>query len=149
MKKVFVIMLVILLILSGCTAKTDNSSFDGMDYRTDIEPVEQRFAIAGETESVYWKARMIGESDFGPSSYQMVVFVNVSDFDEIASEYEFTPAENDPLFPDGTDPTVTGFSQFDWRQCKIWSDEILAGKYVGEVYFDLINGLIYINAENL
>jgi hypothetical protein len=141
------------LILSGCssteTTTDSRENLEELQYRTDIAPIQSRFEYIKSINSVFWKGDIIGDATFGPTSYFIKAFITI-DSDEATSlmrKYEFSPFELD--FEPGISPEVTGYTQFAWTKNEEFTKDMLSYKFIGEVYFDSINGVIYLNVENL
>lgn len=122
---------------------------DTLEYRTDVEPIMSRFEIIQNIKNAYWKADFIGSSNFGPSSYFLKGFVVLANdaTEQIRTGFDFK--EVDIFFEPGLDPSVTGFSEFDWYKSNEFTAQILTNKFIGKVYFDMTNGMIYLDVENM
>ena len=132
----------------GCESENNNEWFNYKDieYRTDTEPIENRFSyLKGDIDRVYWKAGTIGNSSIGPTSYFMTGFITVDK--KFENEYKFNSV--DISFPVGIDPAITGFASFKWGENDEFKKQILGNRFIGDVLYDLENGIIYINVENL
>ncbi len=68
---------------------SNDRDISSVPYRTDKQPIMNRFPKFGEFDKCYWKAHTIGRTDFGPTSYWMKGFAVLSqnDFERIKKEY--------------------------------------------------------------
>ncbi len=148
MKRLSLKLSAILLIvcLFGCTA-VKRPNYEELDYRYDIEPIAASFPIFQDIEAVYWKAGRIGSSAPGPNSTAYKAFVIISDDEYSILINEYILETYCPDFDQGIDPTITGYTTFEWAKNDELSRKLLSFKYVGNIYFDQINGIVYIDAE--
>ncbi len=150
-KKSFCIICILSVFLTsvGCESKNNNERFNykAIEYRTDTEPIENRFSyLKGDIDRVYWKAGIIGRPSIGPTPYFMTGFITLTD-KKFENEYMFNSV--DISFPGGIDPAITGFASFKWGENDELKKLILGNRFIGDVLYDLENGIIYINVENL
>lgn len=143
---VCVIIFSLMLCMFGCKSKTANG-FETSEYSSDIDVIRQYFAELNSIEAVKFKIRQIGDGRIGPSSAGIVGFICVSESerDEILQAFDFAEAEID--FPNGIEPEVTGFDKFKWGKNRDFERKLLKGNMAGEIFFDTINGIVYVNAE--
>jgi hypothetical protein len=115
--------------------------------RNDIESITSRFPSIQNIKEVFWEGGTIGKHGIGPTSYYIkgCIILESYEADNLKNKYTFEIIDN-PKFK--FDPEITGFSEFDWRESYSFANDILRNKFVGNVYFDFINGIIYFNAEN-
>lgn len=120
----------------------------GVEYRTDREPIENRFPDLPSFTECYWKADTIGSISFGPTNYWMQGFVSLDErgFQEVLSTYEWKPAS--VAFPKGLDPSITGRNDFCWYSNGDFQTKILKQNFVGSIFLDTTNGIIYFDVEN-
>ena len=134
----------------------NNQSVAELEYRTDIEPLTNRFPILEGSTVCFWKASTINDSRApGPTDIYIRGFVVLTEstFNQLKEEYTwenimpyppyqpFAP----PRFEEGMEPEVTGHTTFDWYQSKEFTDYMILGRYAGEMHVDLINGILYID----
>ncbi len=137
------------LLLVGCIESTQQKNENSTNYRVDIQPLVERFGHDLNIEKCYWKADVIGKTKIGPSSYWMKGFIVLEkkSVERLTSKYTFTKTEI--LFnTEELDPFITGFSNFNWCYSKDMSNDFKEAKFIGEVYFDEINGIIYFDLES-
>ena len=161
MKKFFskknILIIVFLLIVIMVTAEIGLHIFfntkkvpnmEKMEYRTDIQPLSERLSDIVTIKSCYWKADIIGKTNFGTSSYWMKGFI-ITDSETLykfKTNYKFEKA--DVHFDKGMSPNVTGFDSFHWNYNKDLSNEISGIGFIGECYLDTNNGVIYFDLES-
>lgn len=144
--KLSILLLVAALMLCSCSQST---SYSEIEYRTDPEPVIARFPYFSDVEQVYWKASVLGGACFGPTPYSMTGFIIPRDADVQRIIDTFTLEDPTALQqPDGIDPTVTGCTAFEWHECPELSRALLRNEFVGTVYFDRLNGVVYFDVQN-
>jgi len=138
---------VITLALVACRLSKE-SEIEKMDYREDVEQLTNRFSTLDGIESCFWKADTIGKTNFGPTNYWMKGFLclDENNFQKILTEYEWIA--DDIVFPNGIDPDITGKDDFSWHINKDFQSMILRQSFVGSIYFDITNGIVYFDVEN-
>ena len=109
--------------LNACKDDGTHSPFTQQSYRTDTDPLKSRFPALGEIERAYWKTYIFGRglySCIGPTSYRLTGFVSTDVADKLMYK-QYTEVKKVD-FPDGIEPEVTGFTDFEWR--KYWGINI-------------------------
>lgn len=147
---VLALLTILLFCMGGCNKSNNVSeSLCDIEYRTDLEPIINRFPMLKDIKSAYWKPEIIGNSRLGPSLYSITGFFILSDDDkiEIESNYNFDKSVKLTL-PNGIETSVTGFSEFEWFECSDFSKDILNNKFVGSVCYDMLNGIIFLDVQN-
>lgn len=135
--------------VTACVNTNTTYSFANDEYRTDIEPLTNKFPDIGSIDYAYWKVHQFGNSLVpGPSSYKVVAFIIVENLGDLYEESDFDEIQN-IIFPEGIDPTITGFSVFNWRQYSSFTNKALCNRFIGNVFVDIDKNLIYIEVENL
>ena len=146
-----VALIIILFSVCGCdkTNHTDQS-FNEIEYRTDLEPIVNRFPILKDIKQTYWKTMVIGNSKFGPTNYLIVGFVVLSDVrkNEFENKYHFNESV-ELILPEGIDYNITSFSKFEWYACEDFSKDVLNNNFVGSVFYDTLNGIVFFNVQNV
>jgi hypothetical protein len=133
------------LILSNTPSERDTSN---IEYRTDAQPLLDRFPSLPAFQKCYWKADTIGRTDFGPTNYWMEGFI-VLDKTSSAQLINGYPWESvDLKFTKGIDPVVTGCKEFNWCYNREFETEVMTMNYVGYFFFDKQNGILYFTFEN-
>ena len=119
-----------------------------MDYKTERTPIKDRFPDLPDFTECYWKADTIGNTNFGPTNYWMRGFLCLDKevAQKISTNYEWD--NENVVFPKGIDPSITKKSDFDWHINKEFQSMILRQNFVGSVFFDTTNGIIYFDVEN-
>lgn len=149
-KKTIIIVLIVILSFNFGGCFRDNSvDFESIDYRYDIEPLSSKFSFFNSIEDACWKTSIIGSTRFGPSSYTIRAFIIISsdEYTEIVDSYDFEPTELE--FENGIDPKVTGSGSFRWKENSDFTQDVLGNGYIGKVYLDTNNGIVYISAESM
>lgn len=152
-KIVFMILFLIILVIAViCFSKVINlkesPQLEQMEYRTDMQPLIDRFGKTVNIESCFWKADIIGNRRLGFSSYWMKGFIMIDDktLTEIKNKYHLIKV--DLKFEKGMTPAITNFDSFEWKYNKELSHEIAGSSFVGEFYIDVINGILYFDLES-
>ncbi len=114
-----------------------------LEYRTDFVPVNKRFPLLKNARAVYWKAGYVNRPSIGPTDVWFKGFVVLDEgtYNNIITNYVLDTYNLE--FQEGMTPEITGFSEFKWTINKDFSKELLGNEYVGEVYIDTINKLIF------
>lgn len=149
----FIILTVVVLIIGvGGVNVILNSrvaqDLEKIEYKTDVQPLINRFGKTIDIESCFWKSDTIGKTNFGPSSYWMKGFIKISQENlmELKTKHPMMKAE--VHFEKGISPYITGFSNFDWKYNKELSREIAGAGFVGDFYLDINNGIFYFDLES-
>ena len=144
--KLGVLFIIGVLLFFSCSP--EKLGVEEMEYRKDSEAIIERFPNLGNIVECYWKADNIGKTNFGPSSYWMKGFIvlDKDEVDKIDSQYEWTSISLE--FVSGVDPNITGFSDFEWKHSQEFSDDTRRTSFVGEFYYDIINGILYFDLES-
>lgn len=126
-----------------------DESVEQMEYRTDSQPIRDRLPLLPEFTECYWKAETIGSSNFGPSNYWMKGFVVLENAElrQLLANYDREPSAVE--FPRGIDPSVTGRTGFEWHSNTAFTEKLIYPKFVGTIYLDIENGVLYFDLENL
>lgn len=152
-KRKWMLALTLLVSLILCSCGIFNSgkpSLAKIDYRTDVQPIMDRFPMLQEIEQVYWKADTFGHIYFGPTSYYMSGFAVLSDSakEELENQYSFSE-QAEPVLPEGIDCSITGFSAFEWYTDQDFTHDMLRAAFVGTIYYDRMNGVVFLDVENM
>lgn len=158
---VVVIFITIVVFMNFNTTEADNSTgkeqsamgtrsnMSNLDYRTDIEPISSRLTMVNGISKVYWKSDTIGSGNFGPTSYFFTGFMLLESevIEELTGQYDWEEAK--VSFPKGLNPNITEYKEFEWCYNHEFEQSMLENEYMGQVYFDLSNGIIYFYCENI
>lgn len=119
-----------------------------MEYRTDVQPLVDRFGDKISIDACWWKADIIGKTNLGPSSYWMKGFalLNKQSVESIQAKYHLISTSLE--FEQGMHPCVTEFEEFEWRYSEELSREIAGAGFIGEIYVDLKNSVLYFDLES-
>ncbi len=148
-----IILITVILALIGIGLNTyfnTKKTFDlaKMEYRTDVQPLVDRFGDKISVDACWWKADIIGKTNLGPSSYWMKGFalLDKQSIESIQSKYHLLSTSLE--FEQGMNPCVTEFEEFEWRYSEELSREIAGTGFIGEIYVDTKNGIIYFDLES-
>ena len=121
-------------------------SMEKIEYRTDVQPLQDRFGNVLSISSCYWKAVPCGRAYLGPTSYRIRGFVPLDEKQakSLLSKYSFV--EKDIEFEKGISPSVTGFGEFEWKYSADLSKAFVG--YIGKCYLDFKNYVLYFEFEN-
>lgn len=147
---VFSMLIVTTLCLPSCTEDKDRLSFTSQEYHTNLEPLQNWFPALGAIEQAHWKRSVFGRglaSCIGPTCYRLTGFA-VCDAGERLWNRKYSEVSGTD-FPDGIDPEITGFTEFQWRKYPDFTEEMLGNHYIGLVLIDIQKGLVYFDVENL
>ena len=140
-----------LLYISSCqnNSSSIDDDYENINYSTNIESIMEYFSGINDIEKVYFKSKSLNNNDrgIGPTSATIVGFICISENEKqsIMNKYDF--AESDPGFLNGISAEVTGFDNFDWRSSYTFTNDVTKGNLVGDLYFDVNNGVIYVDAQ--
>lgn len=143
---IIVIILAIILIVK--ITDNYNQSLTNIPYRRDEQPIRERFPNIPEIQSCYWKANAIGRTDFGPTNYWMKGFIVLEESEWLKLLDEYSWENIDLYFPKGIDPRITNFNKFNWAYNKDFELRVKTTSFVGGIYLDTKNGILYFSVEN-
>lgn len=147
--KKITVLFIILIITAGVIFRCQNQiNRETTDYRTDIQPLADRFGENIEIKSCFWKANVIGRDSVGPTPYWMkgFIIINNDTLEKIENEYDL--AEIKINFDEDVNPAVTGFNDFKWCYNDELSKKIKGTGFIGEFYIDTNNGVLYFDLES-
>lgn len=143
-----VLLLAFIFCMSGCSMDAQ-SKLEKLEYSENIESITHYFTELQTVEHVHFKSESVGSNGrIGPSSFSIVGFINISEDEKnsICETYDFVADE--PDFPNGISPDITGKTNFSWYSSYDFSRKLLKGNFAGEVYLDFMNSIIYIDVVN-
>jgi hypothetical protein len=119
-----------------------------IEYRTDAQPIIDRFPALPAFQACYWKANTIGRTDFGPTNYWMKGFIVLkkTTYLQLLNDYKWKPVSF--KFPKGINPAVTIYQDFCWCSNDEFTASMMAASFIGSFYLDTINGILYFDVEN-
>lgn len=143
-----VMFIALIAIIASQTIFQNSEDATDMEYRTDMKPIKDRFPDIPDFSECHWKAHTIGKTSFGPTNYWMRGFLCLSekDFQKILTDYEWSA--DSVVFPNDVNPSITGEGDFNWHSSKDFQSMILRQSYVGSIYLDITNGILYFDVEN-
>lgn len=134
--------------MSGCSMNTQ-SKLEDLEYSENIESITHYFTELQTVEHVYFKSESVGSNGrIGPSSFSIVGFIVISEDEKNSICESFDFVADEPDFPDGISPDITERSEFSWHSSYNFSRKLLKGNFVGKVYLDFLNSIIYIDVVN-
>lgn len=78
----------------------------------------------------------------------MCGFLLIEEKESSMLENEYQWEESVVDFPKGIEPGVTQKDNFSWYKSEDYNSAILQQNFVGDIYLDAENGIIYFNVEN-
>lgn len=144
----FVLAVIASMISLFSCGEVSNPDYTSIEYRN-TESVFEEFPFISDAESVIWKSGVIGSAAPGPNSFEYKVFAVIPK--DLRSDFESRCSSDscEVEFDDGIDPADTGFSDFNWRKSSALESELYAAGYAGSVYYDSVNGIVYIDAATM
>ena len=144
MNKITVILLACLLLLnvSGCKKSKD-------EYRTDLEPIINRFSTFSNIQSCYWKTSVDDDNNgvIPTPDYWMMGFIilNSEQFELFKTEYEWSfPQMNFSEYGREMDPNIVECkNEKKWGYNKDFNDLVIPKKFSGHVFLDINNGIVF------
>ncbi len=134
--------------MSGCSMNTQ-SKLEDLEYSENIESITHYFTELQTVEHVYFKSESVGSNGrIGPSSFSIVGFIVISEDEKNSICESFDFVADEPDFPDGISSDITERSEFSWHSSYNFSRKLLRGNFVGKVYLDFLNSIIYIDVVN-
>ena len=134
--------------MSGCNMNTQ-SKLEDLEYSENIESITHYFTELQTVEHVYFKSESVGSNGrIGPSSFSIVGFIVISEDEKNSICESFDFSSDEPDFPDGISPDITGKTEFSWYSNYDFSRKYLKGNFIGKIYLDSLNSIIYIDVVN-
>lgn len=144
-----ILLLTVVLFISGCSMDTQ-SNLKNIEYSENVESITHYFTELQTVENVYFKSKSVGTntSRIGSTSFSITGFISISEDEKnsIFDSYDFVLDE--PDFPDGISTDITEKTEFSWYSSHDFSSKILKGNFIGSVYIDSVNSIIYIDVTN-
>ena len=144
MSKIIAIILSCLFLISMGGCKKHKS-----EYRTDLEPIINRFSVFTNIQKCYWKTSVDGENNRvipTPDYWMMGFFVlNSEQFEFFKAEYEWTfPEMNFSEYGSAVDPNIVDSNnEKKWGYNQQFNDLAIPEKFWGHVFLDVNNGIIF------
>ncbi|MDP5274906.1 hypothetical protein [Chengkuizengella axinellae] len=148
-RKVLIISSLFILIFLAFVAWDSFLSIDSDNtpqFRTEIQPIVDRFPRLDNVEKTYWIADTIEERDFGPTSYWMkgYVYLENHSVESITTLYEWEEVHTfNPSF-------ISKYEQIyetGWFFSEEFNSYIKSSNYIGNFYFDMNNDVLYFEVE--
>jgi hypothetical protein len=148
-----IILIFMLTILSVIffIAKNENK----MELGYDIQFLEGNFNLSGIENCVYTQNVVENPRSIGPCDYEYFVFakINNTEIEKIKKTYKFkqekpkfgfSPTPNQKSLEDFNDKNILACKDFCWGYSSEFEMNVMKNSsYIGKVYFDTINGYIY------
>ncbi len=150
MKKVIIRVLVVFCAIFAISMTVINCHKKNQ-IKTSIEPIANNFSAISDIENCYWYSERFGKSIFniGPTSYRIVAFVKVSDNEKKALLQKYIFTEKSVSFDDNLPISILQVENPQFLYSADLEKQILGSHFLGNVFFDVNNGIFYISAENL
>lgn len=115
--------------------------------RTEKQPILDRFQKLNNVSRSYWKAGVIGQTNFGPTPYWMKGILELVKDDALRFsndfEWEDVPHSWKPSF----EVEQINLNDSEWSQSKDFNRYFLPAGYVGTFYLERHKGMIYFEIE--
>ena len=147
-KILITIISIVIIALVGCKQNFETHLTE-VEYSGNIESISHYFHELKTIERVYFKSLQKGSSGLvGPSTFSIAGFVFISEDEKntLIDTYEFVEAM--PEFPEGISTDITQLTDFRWATSKEFTRFVLKGNFIGDIFLDTNNGIIYLNVEN-
>lgn len=112
-------------------------------YRVDKSPIGERLPKLGTFDRCYWKADIIGKPGIGPTPYWMKGFVVLNNKEFMAFKEQYNWSETGKGWKPSLNTDILKMQSFDWSYSKAFEDYLISTRFVGKVYFDLKNGVVF------
>ncbi len=149
--RVFVICCLILVVIAAAIYGHKIYSNKKNEIKTSIEPIADSFPAIADIESCYWYSEALGKSiiNIGPTNYKLSAFIKISDDEKqlLSQKYIFT--EKSVSFDDSLPISVLEVENPEFLYNEDLEKQILGNRFIGDVLFDLDNGIFYTSAQNL
>ncbi len=148
MKKVIMCIIAVLCAISIAAVNYHNKT----QIKTDIEPIAKNFPGISGIESCYWYSETFDKSiifNIGPASYKLLAFIKVSGGEKKALLQKYTFTEKSISFDDKLPISVLDAKDLQFLYSADLEKQVLGNHFLGDVFFDVNNGIFYISVENL
>ena len=147
---IFALLIFVLFNLFSCAEESIPKSFEESDYSTDASGAAERFKRIDGIESAFLKSIATDQntSTVGPNTCRTAGFLVISKktCEDYFNQYDFVPES--PAFPEGIGTDVLDVKDFAWYRSGEFERMILGGSYIGEVYLDITNSIVYLDVSN-
>jgi hypothetical protein len=143
----------VILLVTGIAVRnyTTTKRYDDGEWRTDKEPILNRFPQIGDFNKCYWKADLVNKNNRitipAPTSYWMKGFVyfNETSIETIKTQYNWYRADKDwkPSF----DEPILNTNTPEWYFSEEYNNYILTSNYYGKIYINFENNLLFFEVE--
>ncbi len=157
-KKNLGILIISLILISYFDRDSDEE--EEYEYMTTLEPITKRFTKILNIEDVYWQGGKVG-GDTGIFSnlglimvwWKGYIIIDNTEKNAILEKYEWeqveqfdengNPTDSEYYHGNLLNPNKTGFDKFNWLYSYDFYIDYMPKNFMGELYFDEINGIIY------
>jgi len=141
--------IITIVILCFCLFSISSCQTKKNEYRTDLEPIINRFSVFTDIQKSYWKTSVDKEDNrlIPTSDYWMAGFFafNSEQFESFKAEYEWEfPQMDFGGFGESVDPSVIdSASEKKWGYNQEFNDLVMPKKFSGSIFLDINNGIIF------
>lgn len=129
---------------------TTNTGENG-GYRTDKQPIIDRFPLLGNFEKCYWKAEIITKnsrfSSPSPTSYRIKGFVILNAKDHETFKQKFVWESMEKGWKPSLDTDILKINSLVWSYSSDFNQFIKEPSFYGSFYIELDQGVIYFDVE--
>lgn len=138
-----------LFVITACNnnVATNNES---SEYSENVESIEHYFNELHTINKVYFKSTSLNDDSRvpGPSTFTITGFICISAEEVNTFLEQFDLAVTEVEFPNDVSPDVTGYDTFKWHTSYEFTRYLLKGNFVGSVYIDTENCVIYVDVQS-
>lgn len=146
-----IILVIVFLSLILYSFFNQSTKSNGNNWRTEKQPIADRFSILGNFDKCYWKADTIGENSRlsvpGPTAYWMKGFVILSgeDFKNLKEKYKWDDVN--VTWEPSLDTKILNIKTFKWTYSEEFNNINKSSGFVGKFYLDLQNGIVFFDVQ--
>ncbi len=158
-RKVIAILFTLVIFAIGVLYNVNTKKVDS-EYSTELEPIISRFANLSNIESCYWKSGRVSKKllSIGPTDIWFKGYIVLGNDEGIglANSYKWEDVteydeKGNPKWGEYGEilsPEVTGFTNFEWKYSKEFSEYVKIDQMMGEYYFDVKNNIVYFDLSS-
>lgn len=152
-KIIIISCLFFILLVTGIAVRnytTTKRHYDG-EWRTDKEPILNRFPKIGDFKKCYWKADIVNKNNRitipAPTSYWMkgFIYLNETSIDKLKTQYNWYQTDKD--WKPSYDEPMLKSNTLEWYFSEEYNNYILPSNYFGKIYLNFDNNLLFFEVE--
>jgi hypothetical protein len=142
-----------MLLITGIAVRnyTITKRYDNREWRTDKEPIQNRFPNIGDFKKCYWKADLVNKNNRitvpAPTSYWMkgFVYLEESSIETLKNQYNWYRTDKD--WKPSYDEPIRKSNTLEWYFSEEYNNYILPSNYFGKLYLNFEYNILFFEVE--